>query len=160
MFTLEQKVDLVMRYIASGGDAKEELKKAIIDALVEDKTPEERSIENEMAIIDILRKLGMPVHVLGYKYTIHAIRLCVNEPRYGLGITTRLYPEVAKKFGTTPQKVERGIRYAIESTFERCDWRDVEEIFGNTVSVLKGKPVNRQFIVYLANYIRVKEANL
>ena len=102
----------------------------------------------------MMRELGVPPHIKGYSYLREAIIMTVRDPKVLEGVTKVLYPEVAKKCGTTPSRTERAIRHAIEVTWDRGDVDVLEEYFGNTVSPLKGKPTNSEFIATLADRIR------
>ena len=66
-------------------------------------------------------------------------------------VTKVLYPAVAKKFGTTPSRVERAIRHAIEVAWDRGDIETLQKYFGYTVSNIKGKPTNSEFIAMIAD---------
>ena len=150
MFTLEQKIDMVMRYIAtSDKTTKGELKKAIMEALnVGATTP-----DVEDMIAELLKKIGMSAHLVGYKYTIRAVKLCMDDPTYLRYVTHRLYPDIAKAHDTTPSAIERNIRRAIDSVFDRCDMRSIVEVLGNTIDINKGKMTNTSFIGCCANEV-------
>lgn len=162
MFTLEQKVDLIMRYIASS-DMREvaKLKKAVAKALMDSeptvttKTDTNHSVEQ--LATEFVKNAGMPPHLLGYKYTARAIQLCIEDPGYLDGqITKRLYPDIASEFDTKPSRVERSIRHAIESIFDRCDPMYTASLFGNAVSFGKGKLTNFEFLAYAVDEITRK----
>lgn len=160
MFTLEQKVDLVMRYIATGDrKLKGELKNAIIEALNEDTITkaEPNNIDVERLVVDLLKKIGMPPHLSGYDYALTAIQLCIADPTYGdRGITKRLYPDVAKIHNTTPSRVERAIRHATEMVFDRGDTDYIFEVFGNTMDTKRGKLTNSEFFAACSNEIALR----
>lgn len=109
----------------------------------------------EQTICVILKKLGMPTHIKGYDYAKEAISLMIAEPELRSGITKILYPTVAKKFITTPSRVERAIRHAIEISWVRADIEYLHEVFGDTTDSNRGKPTNAEFISMVAEYIRV-----
>ncbi len=160
MFTVEQKVDLIMRYIASTSSSdRAELKKAIIEAL----KPEETSSPNphldillEDTIADLLCNLGVPSHLLGYRYISHAVKLVYADPTYLKQITSRLYPDVAKAFDTTYSRVERAIRHCVVVAFERGSLETIHEVFGYAIGPNTGKATNSQFISSVANAARRK----
>lgn len=116
----------------------------------------EREVKTTQIVADYLRKLGMPAHLKGYRYTRDAITLILLNPDKDYMITKELYPEVAKKNKTTGSRVERAIRNAIEVAWERGDEDFIQEIFGNTVSSEKGKPTNSEFMAQLAEDISIK----
>ena len=163
MFTMEKKVDLVLRYIASGNKTQQaELKKAIIEALKEEGegssavTNKVSPFEVERLITDILKKVGMPPHLKGYSYVLKAIQLCLSDSSYLDAVTYRLYPDIAKEFGTTPSRVERAIRHAVEVVFDRGNSDYIFEVFGNTMSTKKGKLTNSEFIATITHDISLK----
>jgi two-component system response regulator (stage 0 sporulation protein A) len=157
MFTLEQKVDFILRYIATNDNAKRsQMKKSAIEMLNsgEPITPVTPTVDD--MIINLLRRLGMPQHLDGYKYVINAIKLCVLDPSYIKGVTKRLYPDIASLYSTTPSKVERCMRHAIVRVLDGGDWNDIEHVFGNTISVHNGNITLREFIIACANEITRK----
>lgn len=154
MFTLEQKVDLVMRYIASSRTQQSQLKKAIVEALNEDVgviVPVDYSAEVTKMTVDILKDLGVAPHMLGYTYTLDAVRLIYSDSTYLKALTKRLYPAVAAKHNAKPYCIERAIRYTIEYMFDKGDLRNIHAIFGNTISVSKGKVTSRVFLSHITN---------
>lgn len=156
MFTLEQKVDLVMRYIASSRTQQNQLKKAIIEALNEEGgviVPVDYSAEVTKMTADILKDLGIPPHMLGYTYTLDAIPLIYGDSTYVKAVTKRLYPAVAAKHNTRPYRIERTIRYSIESMFDNGNMKNIHAIFGDTISVNKGKVTNVVFLSHIANEV-------
>lgn len=104
-------------------------------------------------ICNTLLRLGIPPHILGYGYLVCAIRMVANDPSYLREITKRLYPDVAAENGTTPQRVERAIRNAVEIGFSRCKIDDLNRFFGTTVMQSKGKLTNSEFIAIVAQRI-------
>ena len=107
-------------------------------------------------IQSILSELGTPAHLKGYRYTVYAIEQAVEDPDVVECMIKRLYPAVAETFDTTPSRVERAIRHAIETTWDRGDLDVIYSYFGNTVQKKKGKPTNSEFIAMLANQIRLE----
>ena len=110
-------------------------------------------------ISDIIHDIGVPRHILGYQYLREAIRLAVNDFTVIECITKILYPSVAKAFNTTPSRVERAIRHAIETAWERGDIHVLNRYFGYTVPGSKGKPTNSEFISLIADRIRLSMHN-
>ena len=80
----------------------------------------------------------------------------MNEPEYINAVTKRLYPEIAKKNGTTASRVERAIRHAIEVAWDRGDLDTLQRFFGYTVSNTKGKPTNSEFIALIADKLQLQ----
>ncbi len=109
----------------------------------------------QIAITKILHELGIPSHIKGYQYIRDGISLIFENPDMIGGITKELYPELASKFDTTVSRVERAIRHAIEVSWNRGNWDLMEEIFGNSVDIDKAKPTNSEFIVTVADKLRL-----
>ena len=100
----------------------------------------------EALVTNIIHEVGVPAHIKGYQYLIEVI----NQ------ITKQLYPELAKKYHTTPSRVERAIRHAIEVAWGRGQQEVVENIFGYTISAAKGKPTNSEFIAMISDKLRLE----
>ncbi len=109
----------------------------------------------QVSITKILHELGIPSHIKGYQYIRDGISLIFDNPDMIGGITKELYPELAAKFDTTVSRVERAIRHAIEVSWNRGNWDLMEEIFGNSVDIDKAKPTNSEFIVTVADKLRL-----
>ena len=105
----------------------------------------------EAMVTDIIHEIGVPAHIKGYQYLREAIVLTSNDMEMLGGVTKVLYPAVAKKFNTTPSRVERAIRHAIEVAWDRGDVEVLQKFFGYTVSGIKGKPTNSEFIAMIAD---------
>ncbi len=110
----------------------------------------------QISISKMLHELGMPSHIKGYQYIREAISMVYDNPDIVGGITKELYPELASKFDTTVSRVERAIRHAIEVSWNRGDWDLMEEIFGHSVDIDKAKPTNSEFIVTVADKLRLE----
>lgn len=108
----------------------------------------------ESMIRAVLLELGVPDHILGHKYLMSAIFLTVKDQTAVNRVVRILYPAVANEHGTTPSKVERAIRHAIEIAFDRGDTDTLYQYFGNTVNGCKGKATNSEFIARIANDVR------
>ena len=102
-----------------------------------------------------LHQIGVPAHIKGYQFLRDAILLTMNEPEYINAVTKRLYPEIAKKNGTTASRVERAIRHAIEVAWDRGDVDTLNSYFGYTIHNLRGKPTNSEFIAMIADKMRL-----
>lgn len=110
----------------------------------------------EIPITKILHELGIPSHIKGYNYIREAITLIYTEPSLIGSVTKRLYPEIAIKYNTTVSRVERAIRHAIEVSWIRGDWDLMEDIFGHSVDIDRAKPTNSEFIVTIADKLRLE----
>ena len=109
----------------------------------------------QLSITKTLHELGVPSHIKGYQYIREGITIVYERPEIIGGITKELYPEIAKKFNTTVSRVERAIRHAIEISWNRGNWDLMEEIFGHSVDIDKAKPTNSEFIVTVADKLRL-----
>ena len=110
----------------------------------------------EALVTNVIHGVGVPAHIKGYQYLREAIMLVVNDIDVINQITKSLYPQIAQKFGTTPSRVERAIRHAIEVAWGRGEVDVMENIFGYTVSAAKGKPTNSEFIAMIADKLRLE----
>ena len=119
---------------------------------------EEESFEEslELRVTAIIHEIGVPAHIKGYQYLREAIRLAVEDMEVINAVTKVLYPTVAKKFATTPSRVERAIRHAIEVAWDRGDLETLQKYFGYTVSNAKGKPTNSEFIAMIADRLQLQ----
>ncbi len=117
----------------------------------------EKSKENlEALVTNIIHEVGVPAHIKGYQYLREAIIMVVEDIDVINQITKSLYPQIAKKFNTTPSRVERAIRHAIEVAWGRGQQEAVESIFGYTISAAKGKPTNSEFIAMISDKLRLE----
>jgi two-component system response regulator (stage 0 sporulation protein A) len=110
----------------------------------------------QISITKILHELGIPSHIKGYQYIREAIGIIYEHPETIGGITKELYPELADRFNTTVSRVERAIRHAIEVSWNRANWELMEDIFGNSVDIDKAKPTNSEFIVTIADKLKLE----
>ena len=110
----------------------------------------------QVSITKILHELGIPSHIKGYQYIREGIGILYERPETIGGITKELYPELANKFDTTVSRVERAIRHAIEVSWNRGNWDLMEDIFGHSVDIDKAKPTNSEFIVTIADKLRLE----
>ncbi len=122
-----------------------------------EKLRQEPELNLEEQVTAIIHDVGVPAHIKGYQYLREAIIMSVLDMDMLNSVTKILYPEVAKKFQTTPSRVERAIRHAIEVAWSRGRVETIEEMFGYTVSVGKGKPTNSEFIALITDKIRMKQ---
>ena len=110
----------------------------------------------ESLVTGIIHEIGVPAHIKGYQYLREAIIIAVNDMDVINAITKVLYPQVAKTFQTTPSRVERAIRHAIEVAWDRGDLETLQRFFGYTVSSTKGKPTNSEFIALIADKLQLQ----
>lgn len=117
-------------------------------------TKSELSLES--MVTAIIHEIGVPAHIKGYQYLREAIMIAVRDMDVINAVTKVLYPEVAKRFSTTPSRVERAIRHAIEVAWDRGDLETLQKFFGYTVSNSKGKPTNSEFIAMIADRLQLQ----
>lgn len=119
---------------------------------VEKKEPA-RNLEQD--VTDMIHEIGVPAHIKGYQYLREAIMMTVEDQGMISSITKILYPTIAKRFQTTPSRVERAIRHAIEVAWSRGKMETLDALFGYTIDTGKGKPTNSEFIALIADRIRL-----
>ncbi len=113
-------------------------------------------IDVEARVTNVLHEIGVPAHIRGYHYIREAIMISINDMDVLNYITKELYPVIAKKCNTTPSRVERAIRHAIEVAWNRGKLEVLDSLFGYTISNTKGKPTNSEFIALLADRLRIE----
>ena len=113
-----------------------------------------RSLEVE--VTNIMHEIGVPAHIKGYQYLRDAIMMVVKDLDVINSITKLLYPSIAKDYNTTPSRVERAIRHAIEVAWSRGQVEAIDALFGYTVNIGKGKPTNSEFIAMIADKLRLE----
>lgn len=118
-----------------------------------------KKVNLEAEVTNVIHEIGVPAHIKGYQYLRDAIILSVKDMEMLNSITKILYPTIAKKHQTTPSRVERAIRHAIEVAWSRGKMDTIDELFGYTVSTGKGKPTNSEFIALIADKIRLEYKN-
>ena len=125
----------------------------------EQKKTENENYNLEKEVTEIIHEIGVPAHIKGYQYLRDAIILSVNDLEMLQSITKILYPTIAKRHQTTPSRVERAIRHAIEVAWGRGKMDTIDALFGYTISTGKGKPTNSEFIALIADKIRLEMKN-
>ena len=110
----------------------------------------------EMEVTSIMHEIGVPAHIKGYQYLRDAIMMVVKDIDVINSITKQLYPSIAREYNTTPSRVERAIRHAIEVAWSRGQVDAIDSLFGYTVNIGKGKPTNSEFIAMVADKLRLE----
>ena len=110
----------------------------------------------ESTVTEVIHEIGVPAHIKGYQYLREAIIITIQDMEVINAVTKVLYPAVAKKYNTTPSLVERAIRHAIEVAWDRGDLETLQKFFGYTVSNIKGKPTNSEFIAMIADCLSLR----
>ncbi|MBQ3588729.1 MAG: response regulator [Oscillospiraceae bacterium] len=109
----------------------------------------------EKPVTDILREFRMPAHIKGYSFHRRAILMAIGNPDIINNVTKRLYPAVAELFGTTPSRVERAMRTAIEISWDRAG----DDVLNRYFSYHFGKftrPSNSEFVACISDIVRME----
>lgn len=142
-----QQVELIDRMLKNPSQSVQSATEVVI--------PQIKEGELEKVVTDYIHEIGVPAHIKGYQYLREAIMMSVEDQEMLNSITKILYPTIAKKYHTTPSRVERAIRHAIEVAWSRGKMETLEGLFGYTISIGKGKPTNSEFIALIADRIRL-----
>jgi two-component system response regulator (stage 0 sporulation protein A) len=110
----------------------------------------------DVEVTNIIREIGIPAHIKGYQYLRDAIMMIISEIELLGAVTKVLYPMIAEKYSTTPSRVERAIRHAIEVAWSRGNMEMINRLFGYTVKLEKGKPTNSEFMAMIADKLRME----
>lgn len=110
----------------------------------------------DVEVTNIIREIGIPAHIKGYQYLRDAIMMIINEIELLGAVTKVLYPMIADKYSTTPSRVERAIRHAIEVAWGRGNMDMINKLFGYTIKLEKGKPTNSEFMAMIADKLRME----
>ena len=117
--------------------------------------PSANTVSSEEQLANLFLSIGIPAHIKGYGYLREAVRLVLDQPEIINRITKELYPGIARRFGTTPSKVERAMRHAIEVAWSRGRLENINQIFGYRVFEADDKPTNGEFIALIADKLRL-----
>lgn len=114
--------------------------------------------DNEITgiVTELIQSLGVPVHLNGYKYIRDTLVMTVQDEELLSNLSVRIYPVIARKYNTRPNSVERCIRHAIETAWDRKSPAARERMFGYTILPEKGKPTNREFLAMLTDHITLQ----
>jgi len=148
---------IVLDRIKTLNRRKNKVRKEIGRPVEMEKKSEKYSLQTlEEDVTEIIHEVGVPAHIKGYQYLREAIIMSVTNMDMLNSITKILYPGIAKKFDTTPSRVERAIRHAIEVAWSRGKMDTLDDLFGYTISNGKGKPTNSEFIALITDKIRLQ----
>ena len=143
-----------VKYVLLKPFSLEDLDKRIIESNKKVIINNERNIK--ISLTKLLHELGVPSHIKGYQYIREGIIILYNNPSIIGGITKELYPEIADKYKTTVSRVERAIRHAIEVSWNRGNLDFMDEVFGHSVDYDKAKPTNSEFLVTVADKLKLE----
>ena len=162
--TIRKASEYGVKYYALKPFAMEKLENIIIETFKSLKNNNEllelQDKGIQIQVTNILHALGIPSHIKGYQYIRSAILMVYDNPGFIGGITKELYPDLSIKFNTSIQRVERAIRHAIEVSWLRGDIDLMESIFGHSVDIDRAKPTNSEFIVTIADKLRLDMINI
>ena len=147
---------IISRIKRAKKDYSQKRKEALPEApLTGEKKQEKTEAYLEADVTEIIHEIGVPAHIKGYQYLRDAIVMSVKDMDMLNSITKILYPTIAKKYQTTPSRVERAIRHAIEVAWGRGRMDTLDDMFGYTINRGKGKPTNSEFIALITDRIRL-----
>ena len=153
MYTLEEKVDLVLRYIATDNSTEKGRLQAMAAKMLQaDKVVIHSTPDADNVILDLLREIGISAHYNGHCALAHAISLVIDDPSR-IRKACVLYADVGKHIGVRSSQVEKTMRTAIESAFNKNTHEHMQKVFGHTIDIAKGRPRNREFIIACANEV-------
>ena len=147
-----------IRQVKSGKRTKEDAGKLI--SMEKEQTDTDMEYQLEVIVTNIIHEIGVPAHIKGYQYLRDSIKMAVTDMDILNSITKQLYPTIAKMHKTTPSRVERAIRHAIEVAWNRGKMDTIHELFGYTIQSGKGKPTNSEFIALISDKIRLEYKNV
>ena len=146
-----------IRQVKNGKKAKEDAGKFI--SMEKEQKHTDMEYQLEVIVTNIIHEIGVPAHIKGYQYLRDSIKMAVTDMDILNSITKQLYPTIAKMHKTTPSRVERAIRHAIEVAWNRGKMDTIHELFGYTIQSGKGKPTNSEFIALISDKIRLEYKN-
>ncbi len=146
-------MEILVERIRQLDGVAEQCREAELPALHGRKQAHRVSLEEK--VTDVLHQIGIPAHIKGYQYLRKAIMMVVEEVEMLGSVTKVLYPAIAEVFETTPSRVERAIRHAIEVAWSRNSIEIITKFFGYTIDMEKGKPTNSEFIAMMADRLRL-----
>ena len=150
----EKKKEIIESILTTCRENGVTLEEVLIAALDKNTIEQEKcDVCLEKRISNVVKELGVPANILGYRYIIYSILIIMEHPDERLSLVHEIYPDVAKKYKTTPTRVERAIRHAIEVSYSRGTQSLKEIIFGYTIAK-KGKPTNGEFIYALVEFLK------
>lgn len=152
---VQKAMNLGVSYFMSKPYDKDVLIKRVFDVLNQDEEEtsfDKKRLKNlEEKITNIFITVGIPAHIKGYQFLREAIKMAIDNPEIINSITKKLYPSIAEKFETSPSKVERAIRHAIEVAWNRGKIENINTLFGVKVYSNNEKPTNGEFIALVAD---------
>lgn len=151
------ELDVLAERIKSITESRE-VEEYSVGVVKEEKTKYVTNLKNsiEIEVTNVMHDIGIPAHVKGHQYLRDAIMCVIKNSDEIIGVTKKLYPDIAKKYNTTATRVERSIRHAIEMAWDRGKTSTLQNVFGYTINLGKGKPTNSEFIALVADKLRLE----
>ncbi len=134
---------------------KERIKEVVVDVANELYENKKASRALQLKVSELLHDLGIPSQIKGYQYLREGILMLYEQASLIGGITKEVYPEIASRYNTTPSRVERAIRHAIEVSWNRADYEVMNKIFGHSIDYDRAKPTNSEFMATLSDSLRL-----
>lgn len=150
LLTRENKLQIMITVPGKDGEASQEMPTGNVKP-----APASNPRDLEKDVTNMIHEIGVPAHIKGYQYLREAIMMSVEDTEMLGSVTKVLYPTIAKRYQTTPSRVERAIRHAIEVAWSRGKMETLDALFGYTINTGKGKPTNSEFIALIADRIRL-----
>lgn len=155
-FDMEVLASRVRQLVGSQGSLSSNSNMNNYNAMKTNVVPLSKGKNLDANITSIIHEIGVPAHIKGYQYLREAITMVYNNIEILGAITKTLYPAIAEKFKTTPSRVERAIRHAIEVAWTRGNIDSISHLFGYTINISKSKPTNSEFIAMVADKLRIE----
>ena len=155
--TEKEKLATAVQMAKTKGLTEEHIYEIIANALNNAEPPKPKESNIELRITDILREMGIPAHIKGFRFVRTAIKLVYDDPTLIERVTKALYPTVARMHNSTSSRVERAIRHAIETGWDRGNVEVLSEYFGYTTDSERGKPTNAEFIAMIADELLLED---
>ncbi|MBB4825676.1 two-component system response regulator (stage 0 sporulation protein A) [Sporosarcina luteola] len=149
------ELDRLVNQIFQVAGTQKPTKQATQESTVQEEGPINQKML-DTTITSIIKEIGVPAHIKGYAFLREAIQMVYTDVDLLGSVTKVLYPDIAEKYKTTPSRVERAIRHAIEVAWNRGNYDVISKTFGYTVHHLKSKPTNSEFIAMIADKIRIE----
>lgn len=134
---------------------KERIKEVVVDVANELYENKKANRALQLKVSELLHNLGIPSQIKGYQYLREGILMLYEQSSLIGGITKEVYPEIASRYNTTPSRVERAIRHAIEVSWNRADYEVMNKIFGHSIDYDRAKPTNSEFMATLSDSLRL-----
>jgi len=155
-FDMEMLTNRIRQLVSNGPIASTAGTSSAVAAARSNVIPLSKGKNLDANITSIIHEIGVPAHIKGYQYLREAITMVYNNIDLLGAITKTLYPTIAEKFKTTPSRVERAIRHAIEVAWTRGNIDSISHLFGYTINISKSKPTNSEFIAMVADKLRIE----